>query len=431
MGANKAAESSNITNFEITSNSGEVISISGGLVNLSYYESILDTTVRVTATFVDTGNREGKSSSASLIEKLDASLTAGEKVFLTFNDGQNPPTKISFKERNQLRVKEVRNVIEDTFKSVFTVDFFSKEVIENELAENRVIKRYEGKITDSAIRIIRECLKSQKTVDADSCINELIFNGGTEKPFYKLAWLASRTVPEMSDSLGTLAGYFFYETSDGYKFKSIDKLFEQPPKKKLIYNNTTGLPSGYDAKILDFTMGSIVDIEDKLKSGAISTQLRTLDMYDHDYEETEFDSSGQFKRRNNAGRDRVEVATDLELDDKPTKIITAIPDTGVYQELDKKTELNFDINQILRQSIQRYNNLFTVKLTIAIAGDFSLHPGDLLHCDFPEISNQKNQKISYRKSGIYMIVDVAHKITPTQTFTRLNLVRDTTGRKPF
>ena len=49
-----------------------------------------------------------------------------------------------------------------------------------------------------------------------------------------LTWLASKGVPEVEGS-GT-AGYCFYETQSGYKFKSLDKLISQ--EKKVTYNAT-------------------------------------------------------------------------------------------------------------------------------------------------------------------------------------------------
>jgi hypothetical protein len=79
----------------------------------------------------------------------------------------------------------------------------------------------------------------------------------------------------------------------------------------------------------------------------------------------------------------------------------------------------------------RYNNLFVIKLSVTIAGDLSLRAGDLVHCDFPEVSSKKNTIVSQKKSGIYMIADVCHRVTKNSCYTRLNLIRESIGRKPF
>ena len=446
MGVNKQAQAANITTFDVYSNYGKELSLFGGVAELHLYESMLDNTVRATAVFSDTGNREGKVG-ASVLEKEDAQLTAGEKTHLVVED--NYGQQLKYIDDYQLRIKEVRNIIEHTQRVTYTIDFYSKESIDNELVDNRVVKRYDGKISDSVYSILkRDCIKTPKTVDIDLALNQYNFLGATEKPFDKIHSLAPRCVPEMPDAKGNLAGYFFYEVADngrgrgGFKFKSIDKLFQQSPMRKLIFNNTTSIPLGYDAKILDYSFDNTVDLQHQLLSGGLlSTQLIKQNNLYHSYNKDNFNVSKQLKESNTGGTETPKLGSDLDLQNKATtrSVVTEIAGNipsgrNLKQQLEKsKDVINFDVSAILRQSTMRYNNLFTTKLTIAIPGDFGLSAGDLVHCDFPEVSKKGEQDISYRKSGLYMIVDLCHFIrsNPGQTFTRLNLVRESIGRKPF
>jgi len=441
---------SNITKFDIYSNYNQKpISVSGGVSALFYYESILDNTVRVTTSFTDTGNRDSGGNNASLLEELGSNLTAGEKVELVLEDefGQ----KLDLTSDYSLRIKEVRNIIEDTLKTIFTIDLYSKECIDNELVKNRVVKRYNGRITDSVQKILKtDCLKTKKNLDIDLSLNEFNFVGNTEKPFYKLIWLAKRCVPDISNAKGNLAGYFFYETGDngrrivgGYKFKSIDKLFQQKPVRKMIFNNTTSIPIAYDTKILEYSFDSTIDLENKLLSGSMfKSELRTFKLDNHRYDgekRKEFDYSKQFNTSNIAGLEGFKLASDLSIQEDSTRIMDKMKAIGVMptgktaeEQIKKSKTENLNIDDVLRQSSNRYNNLFNVKLSIAIFGDFGLHAGDLVYCDFPEVSDKKNPEVSKKKGGIYMIVDLCHYISPTgPTYTRLNLVRDSIGRKPF
>ena len=63
-----------------------------------------------------------------------------------------------------------------------------------------------------------------------------------------------------------------FETADGYQFKSIDKLFDQPQKKSFVFNNSTeakdGIPAGYDGKILDHQSDSSINVQSKMNIGA-------------------------------------------------------------------------------------------------------------------------------------------------------------------
>jgi len=146
--ANFAAQAgeTQIKMFEFYSNYGKTVDVSSGCIELNYYESILDNTIRATATFADTGNRSSGEGSAS-VEKDDLNLTVGEKVNLKVIDGNR--TSLEFTGSKQLRIKETRNIDESTDKLTFTVDLFSKESIDNEMEEFRVKKRYDGKISDT------------------------------------------------------------------------------------------------------------------------------------------------------------------------------------------------------------------------------------------------------------------------------------------
>ena len=77
----------------------------------------------------------------------------------------------------------------------------------------------------------------------------------------------------------------------------------------------------------------------------------------------------------------------------------------------------------------RYNQMFTIKTNITIAADFSIKAGDIVKCDFPEVSGDRNKEKNKQTGGIYMVASVCHRVTPRETFTRLALVRDSFGTK--
>ena len=83
------------------------------------------------------------------------------------------------------------------------------------------------------------------------------------------------------------------------------------------------------------------------------------------------------------------------------------------------------------QAAMRYNQLFGIKINIMIAGEFNLRAGDLLFCEFPELTTDPNTDVNKKSGGIYMISSLCHNLTPRDTYTSLTLVRDTFGRKPF
>lgn len=445
MGKNTAASAGEgkIEEFVIFSNDSsekeKKLDIVGGLIELIITESILDNSVRARYTYADVGHGEGRTTASD--EKGDINLSTSEKCHLVVSDGFG--NKIVFKDDYHLRVKNRGNK-ETTRNSILTLDFYSEESIKNTWEETRVIKSFDGKITNHVYDILKNILKTPKNVSGDPGLNNFVFTGKTEMPFYVIPWLAKRCIPDFGPP-GKYAGYFFYEVSDngsktgGYRFKSIDVLTQQTPKLKLSYTDTTVLPIGYDMGIVDYSFNNNLDLEKILKTGSyVPSKLKTFSPYSNEYKETVFNDFERLTQFNLLGQEIPKIGTDLDLINKSTRISTKIKQDDVSNtgkslkdqlEVSKGKYINYPEDQIINQSRSRYNNLFNIRLSITIPGRFDLHAGDLVHCDFPEVSSKKTQITSEKKSGLYMIVDVGHRISKNSCYTTLNLTRESIYRK--
>ena len=430
MAITKASESSKINVFEVFSNKNtQSIDVKSGTVELRYYESIFEHSVKVTAQIVDTGSDIVGDDNA-LIEFIDGlKVGGGEKINLSIED--NFGTKLKFADDNALYLNQLRNTIEDYSKGkIFTIDASSKEFFDNELT--RVVRRYNGKISESVKKIMTDVIETPKTVDVEDTINKYNFLGVTKKPFWTITWLAKKSV---ANNQGKSAGYLFYETYDGFNFKSIDGLFSQNSKGKYIYNNKSDLPVGYDGKILNPPVFSTnIHLQPKLMMGTYNTEHKQIDFYRSKYELKPFDYLEQEEGIRTAGNEFEFV--NKEFTDKPSRITYNASDVGglpsgtnLEKQLEHSKEINLERQSITNQANMRYNQLGTIQVHVMLVGDFSLRAGDLIHCDFPELSTKPNQQSSKKMSGIYMIADVCHRITPTDTLTSLNLIRDSYGRK--
>lgn len=451
MPSNIAAQGgeATITRFDITSNYNKnTVDFKSGIIELLLYESLLDSTVRATAIFADTGYGDAKGGSVSESgRKGFFQQTAGEKTELVVVDAFDQ--KLSFIGDYHLRVRQSSRESfgnSKTTNTIITTDFYSLESITNHYVDNRVVKKYEGKTSDNVKKILKECLKTKKSIDVDMCLNDYNFLGYNEKVFHTCTELCKYSVPDLPGSFGILAGYLFYETADngrgivgGYHFKSIDKLFTQKPVRKMIYNNLTSIPLGYDNKILNHYEHTTINLENHVLAGDNSKrQMQTFDPFTNKFKQDDFNFKTQNKIWNNAGTEYLKLATDIGFKDAVTRTSSRIADTGNLppgktweQQKEKSKKINFDIPSITRQAANRINQLFTTQITIIIPCDLGLHVGDLIHCDFPEISAKKVKVVSDNKSGIYMIMDLAHRVTKRGSYTSLHLVRDTTYRKSF
>ena len=438
----KLAEPSNIIECILHSTGGEEpvnLDILPGVVEVYYYQSVLDCTVRVTITMVDSGYRSGGSDNVSILDSDKLRASVGEFVTLRFEDNQNNGVSFSKEEGNALMVKEIYGVGGDVSKEVFKIDLWSEEATYNNLKGAKVNGSYNDKPSKIVEEILVKNLKTTKEKDIDPTQNNLRYIGNKQKPFYSCVELASKSTPSQSKTPGILAGFFFYETSLGYKFKSIDTLLAQKPKRKYIANETTKLPQGYTGKIYNYHFTSNYNLEDILMLGSFTDT--TLTTYNPVTEETTvetFDHTSQQLGSNNAGKEFPQVASGWKIKNESASY-TIVKDNGslpqgrtVQEQLNRSLDQNFTPEQVVRQARGRYNQMYSNKLTLTIAGDVGLNVGDVIFCDFAEITSDKgNIDPSTTRSGLYMITDLCHRLTTDGTWSRLHCVRDSFGRKPI
>ena len=452
MSSKLSTRTGNIREFKIfqAKNGGIKADASAVTVDIKYYENILSNAVTLSAIITESGESQIKDlGNKGMLDGLP--IRGGEPATIVIEDHDG--NKLSFKDDSKLYVNRIRNVIPGTQKDVYSLDFSSRELLANE--QCRVVRRYDGKISDNVKMILEDNLsgdvgiKTKKTITVDDS-NSYNFIGNDRKPFYICTWLASKAAPDGKSKGGT-AGYLFYETHDGYNFRSIDKLFEQEYKKNYIFNNAVDKPKEYDGKIISYDIDRDIDLQNNLLMGTYSNRTLFFDFYEMNYVVRDFnvDSSGPAKSKEGGSKNKIVTGGEDDIDSvadefrQPiSRLMNRVKDVGtlpsgknIDEQLEKWKEnpeqSTFDVEDIMVQSLMRYNQLFSIKINIMIAGDFSLRAGDLIHCEFPELSVDPNTKVNQRSGGIYMISSLCHNITPRETYTSLTLVRDTFGRKSF
>jgi hypothetical protein len=409
----------------------------GGLISIAYFESLMSDTLRATITFTDTGVNNSNNIKESILEGLP--IVGQERVILKFED--NNKVTIGDKPELVMYVNKVTPISDDTRKTQIQLDLVSAEFIRNE--KTRITKRYDGKISDHVKQLLTEGnsigLKTTKDIsDIDETLNNYNYIGNNKKPFYIINWLSRKAVSAQNQKKGKSAGYFFFETADGFHFKSIDSLFAQEQKKSIIFNETPGIPEGYDLKALQYSKDNNVNVQNKLKMGAFSTRTILFDPFTTYYEvitpnaaadEGDLKLGGKKLPKlndefNNEGANKEFTRTTYYLLDKGT---LATGDTT--QQLEKKDEQNFEYKDILNQSIMRYNQFFSSMANVTIPGDFSLHAGEMVYLDVPQLEEKKAENVSKQNSGLYIIAGLTHYIHVTEgTFTKLSLARDSFGK---
>jgi len=456
MASKQSTRAGNIREFEIfQTDGGKSIDASPAVTDIRYYENVLSPTVTLSAVITETGESDKKSfGNKGMLDGLP--IRGGNASHIVIEDHEGH--KLKFKTNNKLYVNRVRNVLPGTQKDVYVLDFTSRERLANE--QCRVVKRYNGKISDNVKEILTKAtsaevgIKTKKDIDADETAINYNFIGNDRKPFYVCTWLASKSIPAEAGKVGGAAGYLFYETYDGYKFKAIDSLLGQKGKGNYIFSNTADNPKSgeYDGKILNYTLNRDIDLQKNLSLGAYSNRTLFFDFYAFNYKVRPFsvDGSGGSSAKEGAGskgklvtggKDEINYVAD-EFRTPTSRLMNRVLDVGTLpsgKDIDEQLKTwkdspfdpTYDSTQTMVQSVMRYNQLFSIKINIKIAGDFSLRAGDMIYCEFPELTTDPNTPVNKKSGGLYMISSLCHHITSRETDTTLTLVRDTFGRKPF
>lgn len=418
------------------------IDLSTGAVVFEYYEDIFSPTITAKIKVVDNGNviapannKDGEKQ--SIYNGLP--LRGGERLSLNIsgNSSTNPGLNFSKKSDDYFYVSSITDVISETNREVFTLHLVSREAITNETT--RVSTKFPTslKISDSVEKILKDTLKTNKIGTIDKSSNKYGFIGNLRKPFTVLVWLASKAVPESSGS--ATAGFVFYQTQDGFQFRSIDDLMLQKPKATYTYTEASdsydekGDKVNNDFKILNYYTDKNQNLIEKLRLGTYASHRMFFNPLDFSFSNPE---EGLFKQKDYANKaknlgDKLKLpplseGSDKTLGDVPTRIITAILDIGTMEK-DASTSPNSDPKLYQSQSLMRYNTLFTQSLNIMIPSNTNLRAGDIIECQFPKITQSKSKEFDPETSGLYMIKELCHHFDTENSYTSMKLIRDTFG----
>ena len=423
------------------------VDISAGVIAFTYFENIFSPTLTARAIVVNTGNTVRGDDGVMQTVYNGLPIRGGERVLIKIAGNSNTNEGLDFSDTpsRYFHVGSVTNVLIDEGTETFTLNLISRETITNETV--RVGKKFptSQKISDSVTNILKNYVKTEKEIIVDPTQNPYGFIGNMKKPFTLITWLASKSVPGKGSSKDASAGFLFYETKDGFNFRSIDNLIDEKPfKKKYIF--TPGVINTEDAnrdfKILRYGINRNQDLIAKLERGAFSSQRYYVNPVSFKPSISVFKASDYLKESGMSklgakpiDLPKIDDKSDKTLGDLPTRIFVGMLDVGTVEEdasdegWNAPSKLNADPAKIHAQSMMRYNQLFTQVLEITIPLNSSLTAGNLITCEFPQTSESKRKEPDPETSGLYMIKELAHYFDGKGSYSKLKLVRDSFGRK--
>ena len=352
-----------------------------------------------------------------ILDQGKADNNGKEKTGLDFS---SDPKKYLF-------VSGITQVLQEAQRESFLLNLVSREAITNETV--RVMKRYNGTISNSASKILKDVLKvDESRYNIETTLHPYDFIGNLKKPFSVLVSLASKSVPNKSKD--ATAGFVFFQTQDGFQFVSIDSLIKKRSKATYRYTevNETSSTRNNDFNILQYNIDKNQNLIENLRMGTYSFVRLSFNPLTFGFSQTTF-NYGSKEGIENLGRDlelpKISDDSNQTLDQLPTRAVSQILDVGAKTTISKDT--NYSPEKYQGQNIVRYNLLMTQSVSMMIPCNTDLKAGDVITCEFPKISRGDKNEIDTETSGKYLIKELCHHFEPKRSFTSMTLVRDTFG----
>ena len=412
----QGASLSSIYEVLTISKNGKEQPLQGKTINFNYYESLYSPVITANMMFVDAGGStpDKKENLTSIKDGLPITALEDLKVKIQTKFGTLDFTRDPFKVTNSPIMHQESN------RQTVLLNLVNKSEITN--SEIPIFDRFVGKISDNVIKILQQKLQlSNDKIDVEPTKNSYGFVGKGRGALNIILDMCRRSVPVKGD-----AGYFFYQTQDGFKFKSIDFLLAQKPKQKYTYSGalkSNKENSDNDFKILMApTVSKDQDITKALKNGTYVNRNVFFNPQTFEHSEIVF----------NVGKDGVKKTLGGELPVKPqdvkgfTKTNHHILDIGSFETQNQNP--NNDPREWQASSQMRYNLLHSIILRIQVPCNTELRAGDVISL---EIESQQEDKVESptdeQQSGNYLIMHLCHHFDTTRSFTSLTLVRDSYG----
>lgn len=414
-------------------NNPQSIGVEGKTISFNYYESIYSPMITANATIVDTGD--------SVVDKRGNLATIKDGFPLEHDGTETFKFKISNENGTITSLKPLvvtasPVTLDQSTRQVLTLELKSKFSIES--SNNPRLSSYGiGTVDESVKKILKENKLPfrNENIEKSSTVDKI--EGKNETPIDLIFNLSRKCKPVKG-----APGFFFYETQEGFNFRSIESLIEQGMNEykenesvrdvrtyKYFNNQRQDLGSNED----DYNMVKMPILKrdhnlfNALKAGIYNVRIQTKNLL-----------TGEFK-------DNVVNLLDKDssyLGSKPKKIVdqnenklekycktysyVLAPgnvDEGVS---DKITNSPAEYEP---QAMMRYSMLHSQVLEIQVPCNILLMAGQVIKLEMENVTggNKVLQRENQHRSGFYLILHLSHHFDPKHSYTSMTLARDTYG----
>ena len=420
---------------------------------LQIYESISSTILSGRLTLTD---------GASVLDDLP--LTGHELLeFSLHTPGMSPkdtdtPTGYDFTRESghPMFIYKVTNIVQpNQGVKIYTLEFCSREEIRS--SQRKICRAFTGQVHEIVHTILRKDLKSKKMLQFEPTkgINKYVIP--KLSPFNSIKFMQSEAISENNVQS---SGYYFYETRNGFHFKSLEGMISKGKKggkyrePRAKYTNTPVTQGGklYDSeapnlfKVYEFRIIDRFDSLTNIRNGVYGSRLVTYNAFTKQFKELDFEYLTSFEKQRHVGQTKQTSKENPVNSFMPIfnyeegKVMSQFSE-GKYmfesstqgmhdttQTVKDKT-LSIgppDIENTLQKAISQQGAYDSFKIELKVPGNTGVSSGDVISFETTTFGGpqSKSKEIDPYISGNYLVTNVRHLIDTTQHITLLTCAKD-------
>ena len=415
------------------------VDIKGKVLAFNYYESLYSPMVTASFLEVDTGGTVGSQKDDFAGTLKDGLPVEGfeqvrVKVYSKGYKGINWTTE----DRRFVITGSPFNVDEGTRQTAY----FPMISINAMNGSSKPIEKVypEAKISDIVKLILKEAKLPFKKENIEETENKMKVSGKNENPLDLILKLCPKSIAVDGDP-----GFFFYENSEGYNFKSIHGMIKEGNENLQdrfgyaddhTYIYRKGIVANLDNDNNDFnvlappTVRRDQDQINAIKNGIYNVRICTRNIATQEVTEQIINVYNNEKTVT-LGKENKDDINNNQTDLNPnnycrTYTFELVP--GVDQDA-VSNEISNSPDKYLPKAIMRYGLIHAQLVNITIPCNARLTVGECIRLNFENITqdNKVEKELNEHRSGNYLIMHLCHSFTPNNSFTSLTLARDEYG----
>ena len=414
-------------------NNPQSIGVEGKTISFNYYESIYSPMITANATIVDTGD--------SVVDKRGNLATIKDGFPLEHDGTETFKFKISNENGTITSLKPLvvtasPVTLDQSTRQVLTLELKSKFSIDS--SSNPRLSSYGiGTVDESVKKILKENKLPfrNENIEKSSTVDKI--EGKNETPIDLIFNLSRKCKPVKG-----APGFFFYETQEGFNFRSVEGLIEQGMNEykenqsvrdvrtyKYFNNQRQDLGSNED----DYNMVKMPILKrdhnlfNALKAGVYNVRIQVKNLLTGEFIDKIVNLLDKDSSYLGSKPKKIVDQNENKLE-KYCKTYSYVIAPGNVDEgvSDKITNSPAEYEP---QAMMRYSMLHSQVLEIQVPCNILLMAGQVIKLEMENVTggNKVLQRENQHRSGFYLILHLSHHFDPKHSYTSMTLARDTYG----